>query len=93
MNRITVESHRSLFYALFAIFEALLFGAVVVVWSVDPRQMSGIDDAAGVTIWFSLIGLSIVSWVLRRAAPRLARAGWISVLTGFIACALLPVVP
>lgn len=93
MNRIALESHRSLFYALFAIFETLLLTAVVVVWSVDPRRMSGVDDAAGITVWFSLIGLLMVSWVLRRAATRLARVGWISILAGFIACALLPAVP
>jgi hypothetical protein len=93
MNRIAIESHRSLFYALFAMFEAMLPISVVVLWSVDPRRMSGLDDAAGITFWFSILGLSIVSWLLRRAAPRLTRAGMITVLAGFIACLLLPAVP
>ena len=93
MNRIAIESHRSLFYALFAMFEVLLLTSVVMLWSVDPRRLSGLDDAAGVTFWFSILGLSIVSWLLRRAAPRLARVGLITVLAGFIACSLLPAVP
>ena len=93
MNRIAIDSHRSLLYALFAVFEALLLAGVVVLWSVDPRRMPGVDDAAGVTLGFSLVGLSIVSWLLRRAAPRLARVGWVSVVAAFLACSLLPVIP
>lgn len=93
MNRIAIDSHRSLFYTLFAIFEALLLAAVVVLWLIDPRRMSGVDDAAGVTIGFSLVGLSIVSWLLRRAAPRLARVGWVSIVAAFLACSLLPAIP
>jgi len=93
MNRIAIESHHSLLYVLFAIFEALLVTAVVVVWSVDPRRMSGVDEAAGIALFFSMIGLSILCWLLRRPAPRLARLGWVSVLLGFAACALLPAVP
>ena len=53
MNRIAIESHRGLLYALFGFFETLLDAAVAVVWSVDPRRMSGVDDAAGITVWFS----------------------------------------
>ena len=93
MNRIAVDSHRSLFYALFAIFEALLLVSAGVLWSVDPRRMSGMDDAAGFTFWSSFLGLSIVSWLLRRAAPRLALVGLITALASFVACALLPAVP
>lgn len=95
MDRSTPHSHISLFYALFALFEVQLWVAVLVSWSVDPRQMSmsWLDDAAGITAWFSLLGLSIVSWLLRRAAPRVARAGWISVLTALVAGSLHPAIP
>ena len=93
MNLMTMDSHRSLFYVLFVIFETLLFAGVVGLWSVDPRRMSGLDDVAGITLFFSMAGLSIVCWLLRRLAPRLARQGWISVLAGFVACALIPAVP
>ena len=86
MNRVAIDLHRGLFYALFAIFETLLLAGQVVLWSVDPRRMSGLDDAAGITFWLSLVGLSVVSWLLRRAAPRLARVGAVSVLAGFLAC-------
>jgi hypothetical protein len=75
MNRITIDSHRNLLYALFAMFETLLLAGVVVLWSVDPRRMSGVDDAAGVTLGFSLFGLSLVSWLLRRAALVWRRSG------------------
>jgi len=74
-------------------FEALLLVSAVMLWSVDARRMSGLDEAAGITFWFSFLGLSIVSWLLRRASPRLAVVGFITVLAGFVACALLPAVP
>jgi hypothetical protein len=88
-----IDSHRSLFYVLFVIFETLLFAGVVGLWSVDPRRMSGLDDVAGITLLFSMVGISIVYRLLRRLAPRLARLGWISVPAGFVACALVPAVP
>ena len=93
MNRAAIDSHRSLLYALFAIFETLLLAGVVLLWSVDPRRMSGLDDAAGIAFWFSLVGLSIVSWLLRGVAPRLARVGAVSVVGGFLACSFLPAIP
>lgn len=93
MNRSAVDSHRVLFYALFAVFEILLLAGVVGLWSADPRRMSGLDEAAGITLWFSLVGLSGVSWLLRRVAPRLAGVGAVSVLAGFLACSFLPAVP
>ena len=92
MNRIPVDTHRRLFFVIFGIFEALLLGAVVVHWSVDPRGLSGLDDAAGVAFWFSFLALSIVSWLLRRTAPRLAVVGFATVLTCFAVCSFLPVV-
>jgi len=92
MNRIPIDTHRSLFFVIFGVFEALLLGAVVVHWSVDPRGLSGLDDAAGVTFWFSFLGLSIVSWLLRRGAPRLAVVGFATVLTCFVVCSFLPAV-
>ena len=95
MDRMPAHSHLSLFYTLFALFEILLWAAVLVFWSVDPRRMpmSWLDHAAGITAWFSLLGLSIVSWLLRRAAPRVARAGWISVLAALAAGSILPAIP
>jgi hypothetical protein len=93
MNHITAHSHRSLSYVLFALFEILLLSAVLVIWSFNPRRMSWVEDAAGITACFSMVGLSIVSWLLRRAAPRVARVGWISVLAGLAASCLLPAVP
>jgi hypothetical protein len=93
MKYTAVDSHRGLLYALFAIFETLLVVAVVLVYSVDPRRMSGLDDAAGIAFCFSFFGLSGISWLLRGAAPRLARVGWISVLATFLAFVLLPPVP
>ena len=84
MNRIAIDSHRSLFSGLFAVFELLLLVSVVALWCIDPRRMSGLDDAAGITVFF--FGLSVVSWLLRRAAPRMARVGLITVVGSFIAC-------
>ena len=93
MNRIAIDSHRSMFYALFAVFELLLLLSVVVLWRIDPRRMSGLDDAAGITFWFSFFGLSVVCWLLRSTAPGIARVGLITVVGSFIACSLLPAVP
>jgi hypothetical protein len=93
MNRIAKDSHRSLFYALFGVFERLLLVSAVALWCIDPRRMSGFDEAAGITFWFSLLGLAVVAWLLRRAAPRVARVGVITVVGSFIACSLLPAVP
>ena len=93
MNRAAINSHRSLFYALFAIFETLLVAAVVALWSVDPRRMPGLAEAGGITFWFSLVGLSSVCWLLRHAAPRLARVGAASVVVSFLSCSFLPAIP
>lgn len=93
MNRTAIDSHRSLFYGPFAIFEALLLFSLVVLCCVDPRRMSGLDDAAGIAFWFSFLGLLVVCWFLRRAASRLAVVGFITVLASFAVCALLPAVP
>ena len=92
MSLIATETHRSLLIVLFGIFETLFVGAVVVHWSVDPRRLPVLDEAAGITFWFSLLGLSIVSWLVRRSAPRLAAIGLATVLAGFVACSLLPAV-
>ena len=88
-----IDSHRGLFYALFGIFEALFLISVVMLWCIDPRRMSRLDEAAGITFGFSFLGLSGVCWLLRRASPRLATVGFITALAGFAACALLPAVP
>jgi apolipoprotein N-acyltransferase len=93
MNRITIDSHRSLFYALFAVFELVLLVSVAALWCIDPRRMSGLDDAVGITFWFSFFGLSVVCWLLRRVAPRMARVGLVILVGSFIAGSLLPAVP
>lgn len=93
MSQIAIESHRGLFYALFAVFEAILLTSAVMLWCIEPRRMSGLDGAAGTAFWFSFAGLSVVSWLLRRAAPRVSIVGFITVVGSFIACSLLPAVP
>src|ERR1051325_4628556 len=93
MTRPHIDSHRSLLYTLFAIFEMMLTAGAVGLWSVDPRRMPVLADAAGITFLFSLVGVSIVSWLLWHAAPRLSRVGAVSALAGVFACSLLPAVP
>lgn len=69
MSRVTTEPHRSLYFVLFGIFELLLLVSVVVIWNVDPRRMTGLDDVAGITFGFSFLGISLISWLLRRTQP------------------------
>ena len=93
MKRAAIDSHRSLFYTLFAIFETLLVTAAVSLWTIDPRGLPVLAEAGGITFLFSLVGLSIVSWLLKRAAPRLAQLGAVSVLVAFLMCSFLPAIP
>ena len=86
------ESHRPLLYVLFCLFETLLVASVVILFCIDPRRRSGIDDAAGLTFWFAFIGLFIVCFILRRACRRLAVIGWLTLFAGFWSLALFPVV-
>ncbi|MFM1943630.1 MAG: hypothetical protein RI897_2612 [Verrucomicrobiota bacterium] len=94
MNRVAITTHRKRLYVLFAIFEPMVLLAVVVLWCVDPRSMSGLlHDTAGTVYWLSLGGLLVVSRLLQREAARLARVGLITAVGGFIACSLLPAIP
>ena len=93
MNQISPGSHRGLFYVLFAIFEPLLLCSVVVLYSSDPRRRPILDAAAGVTSLFSVLALSILCWIFRRNAERLAALGLITVLVCIFALGLLPAVP
>jgi hypothetical protein len=92
MTRIAIDSHRSLFYMLFTLFEILLWSSAIGLWWTDPRGLSGFYDAAGIVFLFSLVALSIICWLLRRAAPRLARFGLITIVGGLIAGTFLPVI-
>jgi hypothetical protein len=92
MNPTFVATHRGLLHVLFALFETLYVVSIVVLWSVDPRRMSSVSDAAGITFFFSFAGLLAMWWLLRRVAPRLAGIGLLSALLGFLATMLLPAV-
>ena len=84
--------HRGLLSVLFFIFEALFVASVVTFTRIDIREAAVWSEAAGVTFWFSFVGLLIVSFLLRRAARHLAVIGWITLFVGFWFAALLPVV-
>jgi hypothetical protein len=82
-----------LLYVLFTVLEMLLWSSVVGLWCIDPRGLSGFDNAAGIGFLFSLVGLSVVCWLLKGVAPRLASVGFVTILGGFLAGSLLPAVP
>jgi hypothetical protein len=90
MNRIDIGSHRGLLYALFAVFEASLWSSVIAQHLVDPLGVSGVDNAAGAAFLISFVGLFVVSWLMKRVAPRLATIGFLSPFVGFIAFTILP---
>ena|SRR5437879_6260083 len=92
MSKAFTDSHRTLLYVLFFLFETLLVASVVVLFCTDPRRRSGVDDAAGLTFWFAFVGLFIVCFILRRACRRLTVIGWLSLFAGFWSLALFPVV-
>jgi hypothetical protein len=77
---------------LFYLFEAQLAASVITLFCVDPRAMSGIDDAAGIVLGFSFIGQLIVCFFLRRTDRRLALIGWLSLLAAFLSGLLMPAV-
>jgi hypothetical protein len=90
MKLVAIQSHRGLFYALFGLFEVLLWASAVMLKQVDPRRPSGLDNAVAVALLFSFFGLLIICWLLRRAAPRLAAVGLITALAGFAFGVFLP---
>ncbi len=93
MNRVSINSRDSLLYTLFAVFELFVVTAGIALWSVDPRRVSGLDDGVGIAFWVSWVGLAVVSWLLRRAAPRVGFLGLMTVLGSLVTCAVLPAVP
>jgi glucan phosphoethanolaminetransferase (alkaline phosphatase superfamily) len=91
-----IYSYRGLVYVLFGICEALQLSLVVYVmalWHADPRRLSSFDPAAAIIFCFSFPGLLILSYLLRRAAPRLAVAGFTTAFVSLVAGSLLPAVP
>lgn len=93
MKTEVVASHRTLFYILIGLFEALLVISIFILWSLDPRRMNPLEDSAEVTAGFSLLGLFVLWWLLRRGEPRLARVCFLSAFAGILCSMLLPAVP
>ena len=89
----TIGPHRTLFFVLIGLFEALLVISILTLWSVDPRRFNPIEDVAGITCGFSLLGLFVLWWLLRRGEPRLASICLLSALAGIICSMILPAVP
>jgi hypothetical protein len=88
-----ISLHRTLFLVLIGLFEALLVTSIMVLWSTDSRRINPLKDAADITGVFSMVGLLILWWLLRRGAPRLARISLLSALAGIIGSMILPAVP
>jgi len=91
MRTSVTDSHRTLLYVLFALFEVLFVASVIVLACIDPRRGLPVSDAAGLTFWFTFVGLFIVSFILRRVARKLAVIGWLTLFGGFWGLALMPV--
>jgi hypothetical protein len=91
MRQSFTERHREMLCVLFFLFESLLIVSWVIGFSTDRRNAPVVSEGAGVTFLFSLVGLLAVSLIIRRAWPRLALVGWISVFVGFWSAALSPV--
>ena len=88
----TIVSHRTLFLVLTGLFESLLVISILTLWSVDRRRISLVEDAAGITGGFSLLGLFVLWWLLRRGDPRLASICLLSALVGLVCSMILPAV-
>lgn len=87
------ESHRHLLFVLFWLFQTLLFASFVVPFAVDRLPgPSVIEAAAAVTCLFSVVGLLIVCFLLRRMARPLATIGWLSLLISILAGLCLPAI-
>jgi len=88
-----IASHCTLFCVLIGLFDALLATSIVTLWSVDPRRINPLEDAAGITAGFSVLGLLVLWWLLRRGEPRLARICLLSALAGIVCSMILPAAP
>ena len=89
MRPSTADSRRTLLCVLFCLFETLLVASVIILLFTEPRRRP-VTDAAGLTFWFAFVGLFAVTLILRRAAPRLAVIGWLTLLGGFWSLAFVP---
>jgi len=87
-----IASHRTLFYILIGLFEVLLATSILILWSIDRRLISPFEDAAAISGGFSILGLLVLGWLLRRAEARLARVCLLSALVGFVCSMILPAV-
>jgi hypothetical protein len=88
-----ITAHRTLLCVLIGLFEALLVVSIWALWFIDPRRISALSDAAGITAGFSFVGLLGLWWLLRRGAPRLASICLMSALVGLVCSMILPAVP
>lgn len=89
-------SSRGLLLVLFGICEALQISLAVygmTLWHLDPRRLSSPDPPAATLFGFSFPGLPILSWLLRRAAPRLAALGFATAIVSLVAGSLVPAIP
>jgi len=91
MRTCLADSHRGLFYVLFWLFETLLIASGTALAVIDPRRGLLVSDAAGLTFWFAFVGLFTASFVLRRAARRLAVIAWWTLFVVFWGLAAMPV--
>jgi hypothetical protein len=91
MSTSKTDSHRALLYVLFCLFETLLIASVVLIaFFLDSHRDSLVNEAAGITFWFSFVGLFTTCFFLRRVARRLAVIGWLTLFIGFWGLALVP---
>ena len=91
MRTSITESHRTLLYVLFCLFETLLVASVIVLALTEDRHIvSPSSEAAGLMFWFSFVGLFTVCFILRRAVRILAVIGWLTLFGGFWFLASVP---
>ena len=66
--------------------------SVVILTRIDFRETLAWGEAAGITFWFSFVGLFVTCFLLRRTARHLAIIGWVTLFAGFCFASLLPAV-
>ena len=93
MKADAVAAHRPLFVVLLVLFDALVVVSVLTLWSIDRRRFSPFEDAAAITLGFSVIGLLVLWWILRRSQKRLSSVCLLSAVAGFLGSIVLPAVP
>lgn len=80
--------HRGWLGVLFFIFEVLFVTSVVILTRIDFQERLALSDAAGISFWFSFVGLFIVSYLMRRSSRYLTIIGWVTLFAGFCFAAL-----